>query len=159
MKSAKIMLNIMSVICFIFGAVYSFSIILLPIGIYCFIAAKRFSYRAEHLIDVYMVPNKVFKGYAIFVCFACFPFGFIALISYRLISSNNVTVDEVKNEAGLHLEKEEEKQEVKPVYAETELTEKEKQEKFEKLQNFKEKGIITEEELEMAREQLFGNKD
>ena len=38
------------------------------------------------------------------------------------------------------------------------MTDEEKQAKFKKLQNFRDKGIITEEELELAREQLFGKK-
>ena len=56
--------------------------------------------------------------------------------------------------------KEEVAEESKEVSAEqnSELTEEEKQEKFKKLQQFRDKGIITEEELELAKEQLFGKK-
>ena len=159
MKSAKIILNIMSVVCFIYGAIYSFSLVLLPIGIYCFIAARRFSFRAENLFDVYVVPNKMLKRYVIFSCIVCLPFGLLSLVAYKLVASNNVTVDEVKNDAGLHLSENEPETEAKPAEVQTEMTEQEKKEKFEKLQNFRDKGIITDEELEMAREQLFGKKD
>ena len=130
----------------------------LSLQIYCFISARRFSYRADNLVDVYVVPNKVLKIYVIFTIFACFPFGFLALIAYNLVASNNIVVEEVKNDAGLHLGENEPEEKPTNVDAQTELSEKEKKEKFAKLQNFRDKGIITEEELEMAREQLFGKE-
>ena len=159
MKSSKILLNIMSVVCFIFGAVYCFTLVLLPIGIYCFIAAKRFSFRADNLFDVYVVPNKIIKKYAIFASIVCFPIGLLCLVAYNLIASNNVSVEEIKNNAGLHHSEEKTSDEVTPAQVQTVMTEKEKNEKFEKLQNFRDKGIITDDELEMAREQLFGKNE
>ena len=169
MKCAKVFLNISAVVAFIYGALYIFSLVFIPIGIYCFIAGKRFSYRAEHMFDMYSVDNNVLKNYTIFVCFACFPLGLLALIPYYLIVSNrvkisgfkvssddnNITVETVNEEPSEKSKTEEVVEEVK----QTEETEEEKLEKFKKLQNFKEKGIITEEELEMAREQLFGKKE
>jgi len=169
MKCAKVFLNISAFVAFIYGALYIFSLVFIPIGIYCFIAGKRFSYRAEHMFDMYSVDNNVLKNYTIFVCFACFPFGLLALIPYYLIVSNrvkisgfkvssddnNITVETVNEEPSEKNKVEEVVEEVK----QTEETEEEKLEKFKKLQNFKEKGIITEEELEMAREQLFGKKE
>ena len=165
MKSAKVLFNVMSVICFIYGIVYIFSLVFIPIGIYCFVAAKRFSYKAEHMFDIYTVDNRIVKNYVIFSCVACFPLGILAIIPYILITNNNVKISGLKVSDEPSIVDVEDKYDeqisndevtVEPV-AEVVETEEEKQEKFKKLQNFRDKGIITDEELEMAREQLFDN--
>ena len=66
---------------------------------------------------------------------------------------NNIKVEDVKGQDN------ETSETVTEVKVENPETEEEKQEKFKKLQNFKEKGLITDDELEMAREQLFGKKE
>ena len=53
MKASKVLLNIMSVVCYVYGALYLFSLVFIPVGVYCFIAARRFSYKAEHIFDMY----------------------------------------------------------------------------------------------------------
>lgn len=172
MKSTRVLLNIMSVVGFIYGALYCFSLVFIPIGVYCFIAARRFSYKAEHLFDEMQVSNKTIKNFTIFVCVACFPFGFLAIIPcYKLLTNNikisgfnytdtrdTVPESEIKIET-IKEEKtevivEDEKKDI-PVQE----TEEEKLEKFEKLKNFNKKGIITDDELEMARKQLFGDSE
>lgn len=166
MNINKILLNITSVFCFIFFALYTFSLIFIPIGIYCFLAGKRFAYKAEHLEDTMRFTNKEFKYYVIFVSIACFPFGLLSIIPYLNLASNNISVSEVKEESNdikvqTVEEENDQKQEEKDieVVQETNVeTYEEKMEKFRKLENFKEKGLITEEELEQAREQLFGSK-
>lgn len=189
MKISKVILNIMSIVCFIYGALYTFSLVFIPVGVYCFIAGRRFSYKAENLYNSMTLSDKDFKSYVIFSCIACFPLGLLAIIPYMILTSNNVTVSDTN---GLHLQKEEnaesDNQNNKDVKVETvsetdlkteksedsktenaeskaveaqkdnELSDVEKQEKYEKLKKFKEKGIITEEELNQAYEQLFGKK-
>ena len=160
MKSLKVLFNIMSVICFIYGIVYIFTLVFIPLGVYCFISAKRFSYKAEHLFDTYSLSNKDLRNHVIFVSIACFPLGLLAIIPYYLLTSNKVKVSELKLQEKTEDVKEESQKEesnTEKVQEDTE-TEEEKMEKFKKLQNFKEKGIITEEELEMARIQLFGDE-
>lgn len=182
MKSAKVLFNISAVICFLYGALYVFSLVFIPLGVYCFIASKRFAYKADHLFDMYAIDDRVLKNYVIFASIACFPLGCLSIIPYYLLVSNKikikgfnvvtneseqeeqvaeVKVEEVKEEK-MQETKEEIKEEPKVETQETEKveeTEAEKLEKFKKLENFKEKGIISEEELEMAREQLFGKKE
>lgn len=161
MKLNKVLLNIASVFCFIFGAVYIFSLVFIPIGVYCFVAGKKFSYKADHLLDSYAVDKKMLFAYSIFASIACFPFGLLSLWAYFGIYNNNVKVE---NAQEIKIEKiEENVEEVKDVDEEKveevkEETEEEKLEKLEKLRNFKEKGIITEDEFEMAKEQIFGEK-
>ena len=179
MKLSKIMLNIASVICFVYGALYIFSLVFIPIGVYCFIAGRRFSYKAEHMENDMFMSNQNFKYYVIFASIVCFPLGVVSIVPYILLTSNNISISNSKD--SIHLQKEDEEDnrvEIKTVEQEenqidsngnseinevevqkdNELTEEEKQEKFKKLQSFYDKGIITEEELDLAREQLFGKK-
>ncbi len=169
MKVTRVFLNIMSVVCFVYGALYCFSLVFIPVGVYCFIAGRKFSYKAEHLFDPYTVDNKTIKNYTIFVCIACFPFGLLALIPCYMLLSGKANVSEFKatrvtdvesQDTAAETNSEEPKPEVK-VEAQTmqEVSEEEKLEKFNKLKNFKEKGIITEDEFEMARKQLFGEDE
>lgn len=157
-KAAKVLFNICSVVCFIFFALYIFTLVFIPIGIYCFLAGKRFNFKAEHLDDTITVNNIVLRNYVIFVSIFCFPLGLLSVIPYLLLTSNRISVSETKY---TNTQSEEvESSTAEPQTAEqTEETEAEKLEKFQKLQNFKEKGLITDEELEQAREQLFGKKD
>lgn len=162
MKKNRILLNILSVICFIFGAFYIFSLVFIPIGIYCFVAGRMFSYKADHLLDNYAADKKTMKNFAWFVSIVCFPFGLLSVIVYFGLYGNNVKVDTLEHQkletvnensseniANEEAVKQEEKQE----------TEEEKLEKLEKLKNFRDKNIISEEEFEMAKEQILGKKD
>lgn len=164
MKASKVLLNIMSVVCFIYGALYIFSLVFIPIGIYCFIAGRRFSYKAEHIDDVFAIDNKIFRNYVIFVSIFCFPFGLLSIIPFYLLTSNKVKVQTVDKQAE---EKNEpttaESIETKPeeVVVEESKPEKEtmeeKRAKYEKLKKFNEKGLITDDELKQAYDQMFKN--
>ncbi len=167
MKANKVLLNITSVICFIFGACYIFSLVFIPVGIYCFVAGKLFSHKADHLFDNYVVDKKAMKAYTIFASIACFPLGCLSIIAYFGIYGNNVKVEktELVNfnifDAPETEESEQTNEEVtveveEKVEPEKEETEEEKMEKLEKLRKFKDKNIITEEEFEMAKEQILG---
>lgn len=167
-KVSKVLLNITSVFCFIYFALYTFSLVFIPIGIYCYIAGKRFNYKADHLEDTMFIRKETFRNYVIFVSIFCFPFGLLSIIPYILLVSNRVKVSDAK-QTKIEVVKESVNDEVQKnnktqeenIATESKIseTESEKLEKFKKLQNFKEKGLITEEELEQAREQLFGKKE
>lgn len=170
MKTNKVLLNIVSVICFIFGAVYIFSLVFIPIGIYCFVAGKLFSHKADHLLDNFYSDKNTMKAYTIFVSIACFPLGCLSIIAYFGIYGNNVKVENqevVKFEYSETTEKSDdvETDEVfenkddsdeKSEDVKNEESEEEKLEKLEKLRKFKDKNIISEEEFEMAKEQILG---
>ena len=170
MKASKVLFNISAVFCFIYGALYIFTLVFIPIGVYCFIASKRFAFKADHLYETYSISNQALKNWVIFASIACFPLGLISIIPYLMITSNNISVSEFniklsQDDTNADF-KEEKAEESSDSETKTETNEpleetyEEKVEKFEKLKNFKEKGIITEEQLEMAREQLFGkNKE
>ena len=93
MKASKVLFNISAVVCFICGALYIFSLVFIPVGVYCFIASKRFAFKAEHLYEDFAVSNQVLKNWVIFASIACFPLGLISIIPYWLITSNNVKVE------------------------------------------------------------------
>ncbi len=159
MKASKVLLNIMSVVCFIYGALYVFTLVFIPIGIYCFIAGRRFSFKAEHLDDFFTINNKVFRNYVIFSSIFCFPFGLLSIIPYCILTGNNIKVQSVENssekfESERNVQSEDETQ-LNP----NQETLAEKKEKFEKLKKFNEKGLITDDELEQARVQLFGDDE
>jgi len=169
MNKSKVLLNITSFVCFVFFALYIFTLVFIPIGIYCYIAGKNFAYKAEHLDDKMKMSDHQFKAYTIFVSIFCFPLGLLAILPYKFLTSNNVVVTDLKY---VNTEEESKVEEVKTVETSTTNsevvespveekaeTEEEKIEKFRKLENFKEKGFITEEELEQAREQIFGKKE
>lgn len=160
MKKNKVLLNIVSVFCFIFGALYIFSLVFIPVGIYCFASGKLFSYKAEHLLDNYSADKKSMKKYVWFVSIACFPFGLLSIIAYLGVYGNNVKIDTLES----HKIDDKETVSTNNVTAETkedvvEETEEEKIEKLKKLRSFRDKNIITEEEFKMAEEQIFGKKD
>lgn len=167
MKASKVLFNISAVVCFLCGALYIFSLVFIPVGVYCFIASKRFAFKAEHLYEDFAVSNQTLKNWVIFASIACFPLGLISIIPYWFITSNNVKVESFN----IKISEDDSNADFKTEVAEAEQTEslkeevvqeeteEEKLEKFKKLENFREKGIITEEELEMAREQLFGKQD
>lgn len=178
MKKNKILLNITSFFCFVYFAIYIFTLVFIPIGVYCFLAGKNFSYKAEHQDDVMRFDNKQFKRYMIFTCIFVFPFGLLSIIPYISLATNNITITTMEsqnqsertensdgtttlkfsftnNESSNSQESSSENNNETRI----EETEEEKIEKFKKLENFKEKGFITEEELEQAREQIFGKKE
>lgn len=168
MKASKVLFNISAVICFIIGALYTFTLVFIPVGVYCFIASRRFAFKADHLFEDYSISNKTLKNWVIFASIACFPLGLISIIPYMLMTSNNVKVsgtniklteDTSNVDFKPELEEKTEEKAEEKVEESVEETYEEKVEKFKKLENFKEKGIITEEELEMAREQLFGKEE
>lgn len=162
MKASKVLLNIMSVVCFIYGALYVFTLVFIPVGIYCFIAGRRFSYKADHVDDVFALDNKTFKAYVIIASIFCFPFGLLSIIPFYLLTSNKVKIETVQKEDPSSEDVQTEKvgtsnETPEPVQDKKEETLAEKREKYEKLKKFNEKGLITDDELEQAYNQLFPN--
>ena len=94
MKKAKITLNILAVISFIFGALYCFSLVFIPIGVYCFAAGRLFAYKADHMMDSYSADKKTLSRYFVFVAIVCFPLGLISGLAYLFLYGNNVKVEE-----------------------------------------------------------------
>lgn len=145
---------LMGVIGYILGISCCFTLLLIPVAIYCFIGAGKYMGFAE-LTDAQLAMNKQsLVNWSIFFSIVGFPVGLVSII-IPLRVSPNVTVYDVKDS----------KEEIKQ-----ETTQEEKQEKYEpdtqltkletieKLQKFKEDGLITEEEFEKAKKEVIGDK-
>lgn len=168
MKKNKVILNIVSVFCFIYGAMYIFSLVFIPIGIYCLSAGKKFNYKADHLLDNYAIDKKAMRFYTTFVSIFCFPFGLLSIIAYLGIYGNNVKIDDfeqikvtdIEEETNSKTEETEnsDEEKISQNSQDEDESEEEKLKKLEKLKNFRDKNIISEEEFEMAKEQMFGKK-
>lgn len=141
----------MGILGFLWGVVYSCTLILLPIAIYCFLGAK-FYMDSSSLTDSQLSSMKqAFVGYAIFFSIVGFPFGLLSIFPAVFVSSNNVTITSVS----------EENSEQKSTEAETETkpkpeskNETSKEETIEKLEHLYAEGLITKEELERAKGDL-----
>ncbi len=150
-NKSSVWFTLNSIINYISGIGYAFTLILLPLGIYCFICAKRNTEFAK-LSDAQLpaVKEQV-KNWAIFSSIVNFPIGLISIIPLFKIDDNNgikiTTVDDENN--GNEAEE-------KPV---TEIAKIEIDEKIEKLTNFKNEGIISEEEYNKAVEELKSKKN
>ncbi len=172
MKSSKVLLNISAFFCYIYFALYIFTLVFIPIGVYCFLAGKCFAAKADNLEDIFKIKNETFRNYAIFASIFCFPFGLLSLIPYFILTSNHVKIsnsdsakiDKIDNEDKTFAKEEnpDEQQtkdaEFEKTQTESSESEADKLEKLKKLENFRDKGLITDDELEQAREQMFGKK-
>ena len=116
--------------------------------------------------------KKTMVRYFVFVAIACFPLGLLTILAYNFLYGNNVKVanynyvkindisDEERKAKNEDSNNTDDSSSTEPVEEKAQLeSEEEKLEKLEKLKNFKDKGIISEEEFEMAKEQMFGKND
>ena len=142
----SIWFTINSVVNYFIGVLYSFTLILLPIGIYCFICAMRNNHYAK-LSEAQLASIKEqVKGWTIFSSIACFPIGLISIIPFCLIGSNGIKITSVENSPVNQTEDE--------VLSISEIDEK-----IAKLTHFRKEGIISEEEYQKAIDELKNMKD
>ncbi len=147
MKSNKIVCNILAVLGYFYGVALIATLILMPVGIYSIIAARRFSdYSEMNGVELAMHKNAL-TGWVIFACILYFPFGLISLLTLKSVS-NEISVTTVEEKPS------ETKQEAVEVEVLTPTSDEEKKEKLEKLKRFKENGLITEEEFNQAKAEL-----
>lgn len=158
-NSSSVWFNLTSILCYIVGVLYCFTLIGIPIGIYCFIAARKNNEYAD-LTDAQLVPlKKEIGNWAIFVSIVMCPIGLISIIPYITIGDNGIhvsTVDETKEQD------KEQKTEPAPAKEEPKVSSQESvemdngeiDEKIKKLTDFKNDGIIGEEEYKKAVDEL-----
>ena len=152
---------ISSIINYFTGIVYSFTLILLPLGIYCFICAQRNNEFAK-LSDAQLPAIKEqVKGWCIFSSIVNFPIGLIAIIPYLQIGDNGIKVTTVEepNSSKETTESEVVNEETTENVASSKMDKSEIDEKIQKLTDFKNEGIISEEEYNRAVKELQERKD
>ena len=155
-------LNLTGVICYFLGIACVASLILIPLGIYCFIVGRKY-FDWSLISDTELYNHKAsLKTCGIFVAIVAFPIGLVALIPLVQTGNNPVVsnVNETKEdkerraeaqekaeEMGITVEKQEE-----PRASHENVTSKE--ETLEKLKKFKDDGLITEDEYKKAVKEL-----
>lgn len=146
--------TVMGILGYFIGVAYCFTLILIPVAVYCFIGAKRYMDWAQ-LTDSQLAQYKPnLTNWAIFFSIVGFPIGLLSIVPACLVS-NDVTITNVSEpgKAGETSEEpkvEEKKEEDKSLS---------KMETIEKLDSLKKEGLITEEEYERAKKEVLEKKD
>lgn len=143
--------TIMGIIGYITGVAYCFTLILIPVAVYCFIGARKYI-EWSSLTDGQLAQYKQkLTNWAIFFSIVGFPIGLLSIVPACLIS-NNVTITNVEEP------KAEETKNEQPVNETQEKEKKSPEDKLatiEKLENLKKEGLITEEEFERAKKEVL----
>lgn len=157
MNKSSVWCTIMAVLGFIFGVGYCFTIILIPVAIYCFIGAKRYMEWANLTDSQLVVKKQSLINWAIFFSIVGFPLGLISIVPACMISNNNIVVTDVKTEDAEKTTASETEigNETKETVEEEELSDIET---IEKLNNLKKEGLITEEEYARAKDEVLNKK-
>ena len=157
MNKSSVWCTIMAVLGFIFGVGYCFTIILIPVAIYCFIGAKRYMEWANLTDSQLVVKKQSLINWAIFFSIVGFPLGLISIVPACMISNNNIVDTDVKTEDAEKTTASETEtgNETKETVEEEELSDIET---IEKLNNLKEEGLITEEEYARAKDEVLNKK-
>lgn len=157
-------LNLTGVICYFMGIACLASLILIPVGIYCFIGGSRyFTWSTMGDGELYGC-KKGLKNWAIFVSIVAFPIGLVSIIPV-IKTGNNPVVSDVKKDSKEDIARREESlekadalginvEEREEPKADHKTTTASKEETIEKLKKFKEDGLITEDEYKKAIKEL-----
>ena len=159
----SVWLNITGVISYFMGVVCISSLVLIPLGIYCFMAGARyFNWATLSDTELYNYKNSL-RNWGIFVSIIGFPIGLISLIPFIKMGNNPVVSNvakETKEDKQRRSESQEKAEEIGITVKQAEEPKSEhenqtsKEETIEKLNKFKEDGLITEEEFNRAIAEL-----
>lgn len=148
--------TIMGILGYIIGIGYCFTLIFIPVAIYCFIGAKKYIEWAN-LTDSQLAQYKSnLTNWAVFFSIVGCPIGLLSIVPAVLVSNNPTitTVSEPETKA-----EEENKQ--------TQTTDSSKEEKatventletIQKLESLLKEGLITNEEFERAKTDVLNKK-
>lgn len=146
------------------GVILIASLVFMPIGIY-FISGAMFYRACLKLTDseLYCVAKKL-KYWAIFFGIAMFPLGLLAFIPSLISTSNNIKVSTPGFDATDYMARVVDENASNTVaqnnntiseMAEQKVLTPQEMEKFEELKRYKEQGLITDEEFDRAKNELF----
>lgn len=145
--------TLMGILGYIIGIAYCFTLILIPIAVYCFIGARRYI-EWSGLTDSQLAQYKSnLTNWAIFFSIVGFPIGLFSIAPACLVS-NDITITSVSEP-----EKGNEAQPEQHVDKKEEDSTLSKMETIEKLDSLKKEGLITEEEYERAKKEVLDKKD
>ena len=144
----------MAIIGYILGVACCFTLILIPVAVYCFIGARRYMiYSAMSDAQVYTFKQSL-AGWAIFFSIVGFPIGLLSIIPALVVSSNNVTITDVPNEVNVAPQQVQEEVKEEPVKEDKSND----LETLEKLKHLLDEGLITEEEYERAKKDVVNKR-
>lgn len=158
MKKCQTIFNILTVIAYFYGVLLCATMVLIPLGVYSIIAAHRYAEFVDYTQYQMSINKQKIKNWIIFGCILYIPFGLIGLMCLKYVDSNVV----VENVVGRDITEGDVLQQDKPtvdVEIHNPQSEDEKAEKLEKLKRFKENGLITEEEFQQAKNELYGESN
>ncbi len=156
MKKCQTIFNILTVIAYFYGVLLCATMVLIPLGVYSIIAAHRYSDFAEYNQYQMSINKQRIKNWIIFGCILYIPFGLIGLACLGFVD-NNVVVENPSQPETFSSNTESQAKPVVDVEIHTPQSADEKAEKLEKLKRFKENGLITEEEYQQAKNELYGD--
>ena len=142
--------SLLAIINFLAGLSLVVTLIFIPLAIYCFVCAKRYKEFAGYSDGQLSAIKDRVKVWTIFSCIVCFPIGVLALIPYFAIGDNGIKITTVGQEDSA---KTEECQD----FGKMECSEID--EKIQKLTEFKNEGIISDEEYERAVKELESKRN
>ena len=145
---------LMAIIGYFLGVACCFTLILIPVAVYCFIGARRYMiYSAMSDAQVYTFKQSL-TGWAIFFSIVGFPIGLLSIIPALVVSSNNVTITDVPNEVNETPQQVQEEVKEEPVKEDKSND----LETLEKLKHLLDEGLITEEEYERAKKDVINKQ-
>lgn len=146
--------TLMGILGYIIGISYCFTLILIPVAVYCFIGARKYIEWAGLTDGQLSAYKSSLTNWAVFFSIVGFPIGLLSIVP-ACLTSNNVTITNVEEQ------KTEESKSETPKQESTEKQKKSPEDKvstIEKLENLKNEGLITEEEFQRAKKEVLEDK-
>lgn len=141
-----------SIIGYIVGVAYCFTLILIPLAVYCFIGARKNVEWSEMTDGQIASYKESMKKWAIFFSIVAFPIGLFSIVPAVICANNNVVVSNIEND----------NQETKVQQVKEETEEKTEvlsdEETIAKLKSLLDEGLITEEEFARAKKEVIERK-
>ena len=163
-NKASVWCYISAAISYIAGVVYCFSLIFLPISIYCFVFGNRYMRIAKLSNSELAMIKSMLTSSAVFISIFGFPIGLITIIPACIAGSN------AQHNATQNYDNSSESAERETVKAdEVEVEEVTNQSKnsglsqndletIEKLARFRDQGLLSDDEFEEAKRQIINKK-
>ena len=151
-NKSSVWCTIMGILGYIFGIGFCFTLILIPVAIYCFIGAKKYIEWSAVSDSELASQKKSLTSWAIFFSIVGFPFGLLSIVPVALCSNNVVVTNASEPNEGNKENSEAQEKETKTDSVENRM------ETIAKLESLKKEGLITEEEFERAKKEVLENK-
>ena len=141
----------LSILGYVLGVACCFTLVLIPLAVYCFIGAKKYMMFSEMSDAMICSQKNALTNWAIFFSIVGFPIGLISIVPAVFVSQNNVVVSNVEEEKKTAPESQKSEEEPKEEKNTTNDLET-----LEKLKHLLDEGLITQEEYNRAKADVLG---